>query len=90
MAEEKFEWKEYLDGRGSGSGKYETYSASRNRRSVEVQHLPEDIGTVRIVVRELDVTQTYLFDEVHAHCLWAALCGMAENKKWQLDFRPKD
>ena len=77
------DWKDYLTGRGSGSGKYYSFHASRNRRSVEVQYLPEDIGSVRIVILELDTKNTIIVDEAHAHCLWAALSQMAEVKKWQ-------
>lgn len=83
------EWKEYLTGRGSGSGKYHLFNASKGRRSVEVQDLPENIGTIRILIREMDCTTTWQIDECHAHCLWSALSQLAEVKKWQNELELK-
>lgn len=71
-----------LSGRGGGSGKYETWHASKGRRSVEVQHLPEDFASVRILFKEFDATTSIIVDEVHAECLWAALDRMAKQRGW--------
>jgi len=69
-------------GSGSGSGKYALYHTHKGRRSVEVQDLPEDIASVRIVIREMDIENKLMMDEDHAYLLWASLDQMAKNKGW--------
>lgn len=73
-----------LTGKGGGSGRYISKYAQYGRRNVEVAHFPEDIGTLRIVLREVDVESSFniKMDEIHAHLLWVCLDEFAKEYGW--------
>lgn len=79
------------NGSGCGSGKYALYHTHKGRRTVEVQHLPEDFGSVRVIIKEMDTEHKLLIDESHAFLLWATLDQMAKERGWlnEMDLPPK-
>lgn len=67
-----------------GSGKYSFRGRSVGNCSVQVQHMPEDNYTIRIVIQNCseNLFPTIKLSDEYAQLLWLSLNAMAKDLNW--------